>query len=79
MLKPTTSDIFEVISAIAALGAAIIGLFNRAKIAEVKLDVNSRMTQLLELTRSASFASGIQHQVEHSENIAAKEKGDKIL
>ena len=51
---------------VAALGALVISWLNRAQLTqtsqrleEVHLEINSRMTQLLELTRSSSHAEGV--------------------
>ena len=70
MLIYKITDITEMIGAMAAMGAVVVSLLNRSKIQEVKIDVNSRMSQLLELTKESSFAKGIQHQVQHPVDVA---------
>jgi hypothetical protein len=49
----------ELISALGALIAAIASLINRKKIQELHLLVNSRLTQLLDVTKSSAHAQGV--------------------
>lgn len=49
----------EWIVALAALGALGVSIFNMFKIKEVHLLINSRLTQLLELTQKSSKAEGV--------------------
>ncbi len=48
----------QLITAIAALLSCILSLMNRGKITHVQLLINSRMTQLLEVTKTAAHLAG---------------------
>jgi hypothetical protein len=54
----TFSEIAQVITAAAALGAVIISARNGRKIQEVHLSINSRMDQLLKAAEQAAHAAG---------------------
>ena len=43
----------------AALGSCVVGWSNRARIQEVHLSLNSRLDQLLEVTRLEAYKSGV--------------------
>ena len=47
-----------------AIVVALIGLWHDRKIREIKIDVNSRMTELLELTRKSYYAIGVKDEKE---------------
>jgi hypothetical protein len=47
---------------IAAGGALLLGWLNRQKLTQIHVDVNSRITQLLKLTKKSSYAEGIKDQ-----------------
>ena len=50
-----------------ALCGVALGVINRGKISEVHQQINSRMTELLELTRKSSRAEGAREQREHDQ------------
>jgi hypothetical protein len=52
----------SLLSALTAFGAMLISLINRKKIQEVHLSINSRMTQLLELTQESAHAAGMKEE-----------------
>lgn len=52
----------DIVTIIAALGAVIIGILNRKQNIITHNLVNSRMTELLALTRAASKAEGIEQE-----------------
>lgn len=54
----TIADIAIFMTAIAALGALAVSVFNMFQINTVHVLINSRMTELLELTQKASKAEG---------------------
>lgn len=49
----------QVLIALSALVAAAISVYNSFKIQEVHMLVNSRLTELLEISRAASKAEGV--------------------
>ena len=53
-------EITDLITAVAALGAVIVGWRNSKKIEAVHIDVNSRMTELLKATGVAAHAEGVE-------------------
>jgi hypothetical protein len=53
------SHIPSYIAALGSIAAMITSLINRAKIQEVHLSVNSRLTELLKATKAASHAEGL--------------------
>jgi len=55
----TLSDITSLISAVAALGAVVVSAINSRKINAVHVDINSRMSQLLEVSGNAAHAEGV--------------------
>ncbi len=56
------SEIASIITAVAALGACVLGWMNKGKIQEVHLSINSRMDQLLLEARAAAHAAGATEQ-----------------
>jgi hypothetical protein len=56
------------ISAMAAVVAAIVGVRSHAKIDQVKIEINGRMSELLELTRQASHAEGMRDEKESTKD-----------
>jgi hypothetical protein len=59
-------------STITAGGSIILGFLNRRdikqgaqKLQDIHLEINSRMTQLLELTRESSHAKGMKDQLDN--------------
>jgi hypothetical protein len=54
------ADIERIISALAALGAVVMGLVNSRKIQNVHVSINSRMDQLLQARGDASKAEGVE-------------------
>ena len=46
----------------AALGSCVVGWSNRSRIQEVHLSLNSRLDQLLEVTRSEAYKTGVARQ-----------------
>lgn len=53
------NDIVGVVTAIAALTAAVISLINKGKIHQVHVSINSRMDQLLQERGIAARAEGV--------------------
>jgi len=54
------ADIERLITAVAALGAVIVGVLNSSKIHKVYISINSRMDQLLIAHGDASKAEGVE-------------------
>jgi hypothetical protein len=52
---------------VAAILAAVLGIFNRKKLHSVGLQVDGRLTEPLELTRTASRAEGAKDEKEKKE------------
>jgi hypothetical protein len=48
----------EAIGSVAAFGALIMGFINQDRIKSVHIMINSRMDELLELTKKSSIAEG---------------------
>jgi hypothetical protein len=44
---------------VVALAAFLVGLFNRRHIQAIHIDINSRLTQLLDATAAAARAEGV--------------------
>ena len=57
---PALGEIAQLITALAACGALVVGWLNSRKIQAVHVDINSRMTELLQVTGNAARAEGIQ-------------------
>ena len=55
---PSFSDVASLITALAAVGAVVASLRNGRKINAVHVDVNSRLTQLLQATGDAARLEG---------------------
>jgi hypothetical protein len=53
------ADLGQAVTAIAAIIAAIIGIGNRRNMNDLHVLINSRLDQLLKLTRDSSFAEGL--------------------
>lgn len=53
-------DAADLITAIAAIGAVIASIRNAGKISSLHLEINSRMTQLLNETKISSHAEGME-------------------
>lgn len=51
-------EVAEMITALAAVGAVIMGVRNGHKIQEVKITIDGRMEQLLAVTKSEAHAAG---------------------
>lgn len=49
----------QAINTFGILGIAVLGYLNRKDIREVHVLINSRLTQLLELTKKSSHAEGV--------------------
>ncbi len=49
----------RLIIAIASFGALLVSVYNSTQIKEVHLTLNSRLSELLELTRTSSRAEGL--------------------
>lgn len=64
-------DIASVVTAVAALGALVWSIKNGKKIDEVSINVDGRLSQLLELTGKASHAEGV---VQGREEVQSGEK-----
>jgi hypothetical protein len=82
MLKLTELEWVTIITVgIPATGAFLTGVINHSKIGRVQQQVDGRLTQLLELTKSSSFAAGQKNQKDYTEphvyNIVA-EKSDGL-
>jgi len=45
-------------STLVACGGLLLGWLNRAKLTEIHVDINSRITQLLQATSDSSYKSG---------------------
>jgi ACT domain-containing protein len=56
------SDVIRLLTAIAAVGAAVMSIINSRRIKEVHVSINSRMDQLLRATGAASKAEGIEQE-----------------
>ena len=52
----------EIVTSISALGAWISSLFALRKVTQVRVLINSRLSQLLKITKSSSFAAGQKHE-----------------
>lgn len=52
----------QVVIASAAVGALVVSIYNATQINQVHLIVNSRLSELLVLTRSASKAEGVKQE-----------------
>jgi len=52
-------DVASIITALAALGAVAVSIWNSRKIQAVHVDINSRMDQLLKVSTSEARVSGI--------------------
>ncbi len=61
------AELAEIITAVAALAAVVVSLWNGRKIQDIHIAINSRMDQLLELTKSAEHARGMKEQSERDE------------
>lgn len=59
MIQIVIGDIAGVLTAIAALVAAVMSIRNSSKIKEVHISINSRMDQLLKEKGIASRAEGV--------------------
>lgn len=53
----------------AAVGALAVSIYNTTKINEVHVLMNSRLTELLELTKKASMAEGLKQGRDERSNI----------
>lgn len=63
---PTIAKMAQLITALAAAGALAVSIANMFKIETVHISINSRMTELLELTQKASKAEGLKQGQEES-------------
>jgi hypothetical protein len=59
----------DLITAIAAIGAAIASIRNSGKISNLHVEINSRMTQLLTETRIAGHAEGVEAGRQEQKNL----------
>jgi hypothetical protein len=50
----------QIITAGAALVGAIAALLSRRRIQQLKIEINSRMSELLELTKTSAHAAGME-------------------
>jgi hypothetical protein len=50
----------QLVTALGAIGAVVTSLINRNKITQVHMQINSRLTELLDATRKASRAEGVE-------------------
>lgn len=55
----TFDHLLALIAALAAAGAVVLGGINKAKLNELHISVNSRLTELLEQKGKASHAEGV--------------------
>jgi hypothetical protein len=44
--------------------AAILGIFNRVKLGSVSLQIDGRLTELLQITKSSSHAQGVKDELD---------------
>ncbi len=51
-------EIGIIVSALASLGAVIFSMINRSKLQELHVSLNSRLTELLEVSEKAAHAAG---------------------
>jgi hypothetical protein len=58
----TLVDIAAILSAVAALGSCVVGWSNMRRIQEVHLSVNSRLDQLLAVTKAKAYENGMAEQ-----------------
>ena len=56
----TARDWLQIITAGAALVGAIAALLSRRRIQQLKIEINSRMSELLELTKTSAHAAGLE-------------------
>jgi hypothetical protein len=61
-------SVLSVINTAGLLAIGIIALLNNRKVQQVHLLVNSRLTELLELTKKSSYAEGIAQQKKEEDN-----------
>jgi hypothetical protein len=61
----TDAIIVAIIAGVPGTLAALLGVFNRAKLGQVSAQVDGRLTELLELTRKSSHAEGVLDQKDH--------------
>ena len=54
----TWTDLAQLITALAAMGAVLLGWRNGHKIDSVHIDINSRMTELLSVTKTEANLTG---------------------
>lgn len=60
----TVIEITQLIVAIAAAGALGVSVYTAVQVRVVHIAINSRMTELLELTQKASRAEGVKQEQE---------------
>jgi len=50
--------VVAIVAAIPGVVAAVVSLFNHQKLQSVEIQMDGRLSQLLEITKNASYASG---------------------
>lgn len=64
----SVGEVAQVITAFTALAALMTSLLNRSKIQEVKLSLNSRLTELIAANALVAHAEGVEHERERTKN-----------
>lgn len=71
--RPTFGTIIILATAVATFGTAVMGLYvsfqNKTAIQEVHIIMNSRLTELLDLTQKAAHAAGVKEGEENQGEI----------
>jgi hypothetical protein len=71
----------QIITAGAALVSALAALLSRWRIQQLKIEINSRMSELLELTKTSAHAAGMEDAriAREAENREREHRGSKGL
>lgn len=64
----TFTELSQLITAAAALGAVLMSARNGRKIEEIHLLINSRMDELLKVTGESQHALGVKHEFDRDKN-----------
>jgi len=75
----TRSDLLIAIipASVAAIGSWLTSWYAASKVKEVHVLINSRMSELLEITRTSSFSAGRKAETDKQEAFAAGERAEK--
>jgi hypothetical protein len=67
----------EIISGVGSVGAWITAWYAASKVKEIHVLINSRLSSLLELTQSSSFAAGSKAEKDKQEAYMAGQQSEK--